>query len=77
MKLIYPEQITFTARITEPELRERLAKEVLDGIGAIDGEGNAAPGVKYHVNRNSGGHGGYTITVQGPMPARMRIEPPK
>ncbi len=66
--LIFPDEITFTARITEAELRKRLALEVMQGIGAVDDYGNPAPGVTSYVNRGEGRSGGYTITIKGPAP---------
>lgn len=76
MKLISPDTITFRARVTEDELRERMTKEVLEGIGALDEDGKPYPGVKATVRRGSGRQGGYEIDVTGPAPVRVQLPKP-
>lgn len=73
MQIIRPQDISFTARITEDELRERIALEVLEQIGGLDDVGKRLPGVKTIVMRGEARRGGYTITVTGPMPARLAL----
>lgn len=77
MTLIRPENITFTARISEDELRERLAREVLEQVGGLGPDGKRAPGIGSSVRRGDGRAGGYTITISGPMPARLLLTPPQ
>lgn len=73
MQLITPQSIAFTAQVTEDEIRERMALEVLEQIGALDEKGKPHPGIKYSVRRGSGRQGGYVIEVQGPAPARLAL----
>jgi hypothetical protein len=39
MTLIRPDTIQFTASVSEDEIRDRMALEVLESIGALDGDG--------------------------------------
>lgn len=71
VKLIRPEAISFRATVSEAEIRERMAQEVLDQIGGLDAEGNRRPGIVVTVKRGATRAGGYTIDVSGPMPARV------
>lgn len=73
MKLIAPQSIAFTATVTEDEIRERMAMEVLEQIGALQPDGTPAPGIKWKVTRGTGRAGGYTIAVTGPAPARLQL----
>ena len=73
MGLITPNTISFKAEISEDELRARLAREVLEGIGGCDSEGT--PGVAVKVLRGTGKKAGYTIEVTGPAPARIAMLP--
>ena len=68
-----PNQISFSATITEDELRERLGNEVLQSIGAMGPDGKPHQGVTVKVNRGDGRKGGYKITVNGPMPAQLLV----
>lgn len=45
MKIIKPQTIAFTASVTEDEIRERMAMEVLEQIGGLDGDGKPLPGI--------------------------------
>jgi hypothetical protein len=71
--LIKPDDITLTARISEDELRQRMATEVMQSVGALDETGKPLKGVQWTVHRGDGRAGGYTITVRGPMPARLLL----
>lgn len=71
VNLITPDTIAFNAFVSEDELRERLAMEVLESINALDEHGKPAPGVTYKVLRGTGRNGGYSISVTGPAPARF------
>lgn len=73
MKMIAPQTIAFTAGVTEEEIRERMAFEVLEQIGALGEDGKPLPGVKWSVTRGSGRTGGYHINVTGPAPARLSL----
>lgn len=73
MKLITPDTINFQARITEDELRERMAAEVLEQIGGLGPDGKPLPGIETRVRRGDGRKGGYTIDVTGPAPARLYL----
>jgi hypothetical protein len=73
MKLIQPDTISFTAKISEEELRHRIGLEVLEAIGGLSSDGKALPGVRVQVLRGEARKGGYTITVTGPMPARLLL----
>lgn len=77
MKLIIPDKVAFTASITEAEIRERLTAEMLEHIGALDGDGNPLPGVSVTVRRGQSRQGGYTIHATGPAPARLRLPRPE
>ncbi|WP_196258598.1 hypothetical protein [Pelagibacterium limicola] len=70
-KLIHPETISFRASVTEAEIRERMAHEVLEQIGGIGRDGKRLPGITVKVNRGNGRAGGYTIDISGPAPARI------
>lgn len=72
-KLIRPTEIAFTATVTEEQVRQRLAEEVLESIGGLDADGKALPGVTVKVTRGESRKGGYTITISGPMPARIYL----
>ena len=72
-KLISPDTISFRATVTEDEIRERMAAEVLEQIGGIGPDGKPFPGIKVRVNRGTGRGGGYTIDVSGPAPARIYL----
>ena len=71
MTLITPDTISFSARVTEDELRKRMADEVLQSIGALDDAGKPLPGVKATVRRGTGRTGGYEIIVSGPTPVQI------
>lgn len=73
VKLIRPETISFRAVVTEDQIRERMAQEVLEQIGGVDEEGKRLPGITIRVGRGNGRAGGYTIDVSGPMPARISL----
>lgn len=75
-KLISPETISFRATVSEEEIRERMAEEVLAQIGGLDSDGKRLPGIVVRVNRGSGRAGGYTIDVSGPAPARIFLPKP-
>ncbi len=77
MKLIQPDTINFTARITEDELRDRLAHEMLEHINALDADGKPHPGIQTKVIRGDGRKGGYQIIVTGPAPARLHLPAPE
>ena len=70
-KLIIPDTISFRAQVTEDDLRKRMGDEVLEQIGGLDPDGKRHPGIKVNVSRGS--HGGYTIDVSGPAPARIML----
>jgi len=76
MKLIKPDTINFTASVTEQQIKDRMAKEVMEQIGALTPDGQPAPGVTAKVTRGSGRKGGYTIVVSGPAPARLLLPNP-
>lgn len=76
MKLITPSEIAFTASVTEAEIRERIALEVMESIGALDPDGKPLPGIRWTVNRGNGRAGGYTVLVTGPAPARLALTRP-
>ena len=71
VKLIHPDTISFRATVTEDEIRQRMAHEVLEQIGGIGSDGRKLPGIVVKVNRGTGRAGGYTIDVTGPAPARI------
>lgn len=70
---IRPQEISFRASVSEEEIRQRLVEEVLESIGALDPEGKPLPGIKSTVKRGEARHGGYTIDISGPMPARVYL----
>ena len=72
-KMIHPDTISFRATVTEDEIRERMAHEVLEQIGGIGPDGKRLPGIRTEVRRGTGRAGGYTIDVSGPMPARIYL----
>lgn len=72
-KLITPESIAFRATITEGEIRQRMADELLEQIGGIGPDGKWLPGVDVKVTRGDSRKGGYSIEVTGPVPARMLL----
>lgn len=76
MKLITPDSVAFTAEISETEIKERLAAEMLEQIGALDSDGKPVHGVEVKVLRGSGRKGGYTIHATGPAPARLKLPKP-
>lgn len=74
MKLIKPDEVTLTARITEAEVKARLEAEMLEQIGGLDpATGQKLPGVSVKVLRGPKGTGGYTITATGPAPKRLAL----
>lgn len=75
MQMIAPQTIAFTAKVTEEEIRERMAMEVLEQIGALDDQGKPLPGISWKVRR--GNRGGYTIDVTGPAPVRLTLPSPE
>lgn len=76
IKIIRPDTISFRATVTETEIRERMAIEVLEQIGALDDQGKKLPGIQVHVRRGDGRAGGYTIDVTGPAPACILLPRP-
>lgn len=77
MKLITPDRISFSASISEEEVRERMALEVLEQIGGLTPDGKRRPELRVEVKRGESRKGGYTITVTGPMPVQMLLPPTK
>lgn len=77
MRIIAPQSISFTASVTEDEIRERMAFEVLEQIGALGEDGKPLPGVRWAVLRGTGRAGGYTISVTGPAPAHLSLPRPR
>jgi hypothetical protein len=73
VKLIRPDTISFRATVSENELRERMALEVLEQIGGVDEDGKRLAGIHVSVKRGTGRDGGYTIDVTGPAPARIAL----
>lgn len=71
MALITPDRISFTATITEDEIRERMKLEVLESIGGLTPEGKPRPDLHCAVKRGDSRKGGYTISVSGPAPAQI------
>lgn len=71
IKLITPDTVSFEARISEDDLRERMEREVLEQINGIDENGKPRAGLKVKTTR--GTHGGYTIAVSGPSPVQMLL----
>jgi hypothetical protein len=72
-QLIRPEEISFTATVTEDEIRARIGLEVLESIDAVGADGKPRAGVTVNVKRGDSRKGGYTITVTGPMPPRLAL----
>ena len=68
MKIIKPQTIAFTAKVTEDELRERMAFEVLEQIGGLDADGKPLPGIRWRVTRGTGRAG-------GPMTDQVAVTP--
>lgn len=77
MALIAPQSIAFKAEVSEEEIRERMAMEVLESIGALSDDGKPHPGVTWNVKRGTGRSGGYTIEITGPAPARVALPSPE
>ena len=77
MPLITPDTIAFTARMSEEELRKRMANELLAQLGGLGPDGKPLPGVRCKVTRGNGRAGGYTIDVTGPMPRRLHLAGPE
>ncbi|QHW26621.1 hypothetical protein GYN07_20790 [Rhizobium leguminosarum bv. viciae 248] len=73
MKMIKPDTISFRATVTEQEIRDRMALEVLEQIGGLDQDGKKLPGITVSVRRGEGRAGGYTIDISGPAPARIYL----
>lgn len=73
MALITPNEMALTARITEAEIRDRIAREVMEQCGACDDTGKPHPGVKIKVTRGDGRTGGYAVVVTGPAPTRLTL----
>lgn len=73
MNLIRPQSIAFSASVSEDEIRERMAFEVLEQIGGLDANGKPLPGIRWSVTRGTGRAGGYRISITGPMPARIAL----
>jgi hypothetical protein len=73
MKPIMPDSVSFTAEITEDDLRKRLLEEVLENIGALNPDGSIPPGLSHSVTRGEGRKGGYRVVVTGPVPARLLL----
>jgi len=72
IKLISPDSISFRATVTEDEIRQRMADEVLEQIGGLDpATGKRLPGITVKVTRGDSRKGGYSIEVSGPAPARI------
>jgi hypothetical protein len=71
MRIMTPDKITFTARISEEELRQRLTDEVLEQIGGLTPDGARPPGVSTTCLRGEARKGGYVVSVSGPLPARL------
>ncbi len=76
MALITPDRISFSATISEDELRERMKLEVLEQIDGLDASGKPKPELRVEVKRGESRKGGYTITVSGPAPARIFLPKP-
>jgi hypothetical protein len=73
VKMIKPSTISFRAVVTEQEIRDRMATEVLEQIGGLDADGKPLPGITVTVKRGDGRGGGYTIDISGPAPARIYL----
>lgn len=77
MKLISAQEIAFTATVTEDEIRERMALEVLDQIGGLGADGKPLPGIRWDVRRGTGKKAGYVIHITGPAPVRLALSAPQ
>lgn len=77
MRIIAPQSIAFSAKVTEDEIRERMAYEVLEQIGALGENGKPLPGVCWTVTRGTGRGGGYVISVTGPAPVHLSLPRPR
>lgn len=73
MQLITPQNVAFTATVTEEEIRKRMAYKALEQIGGLDADGKPFPGISWSVARGSGRAGGYTIKINGPAPKRLAL----
>lgn len=73
VRLIKPDTIAFSATVSEDEIRNRMADEVLEQIGGLDADGKRLPGIHVTVKRGDSRKGGYTISVSGPAPARILL----
>jgi hypothetical protein len=73
IRIIRPDTISFRATVSETAIRERMAQEVLEQIGAVDADGKTLPGISVTVRRGQSRAGGYTIDVTGPMPPRLLL----
>ena len=73
VRIIRPDTIAFRATVTEEELRQRIADEVLEQIGGLDADGKRLPGIAVKITRGDGRKGGYAIDVSGPAPARIML----
>lgn len=71
VKVIAPDSISFRATVTEEEIRQRMADEVLEQIGGLTSDGKRLPGISVKVTRGESRKGGYHIEVSGPAPARI------
>ncbi len=71
MALITPDRISFSATITEEDLRDRMKLEVLEQIDGIGIDGKPKPELQVTVKRGESRKGGYTITVTGAAPSRL------
>lgn len=71
VKIIAPDSISFRATVTEEEIRQRMADEVLEQIGGVGPDGKRLPGISVKVTRGDSRKGGYHIEVSGPAPARI------
>lgn len=77
MDPIAADVISFHASVSEDELRDRIAQEVLEQIGGLGPDGKKLPGISVKVLRGKTRAGGYTIEVSGPAPARISLPAPK
>lgn len=66
MSLIDTTLITYEVAISEDDLRQRLVKEVLEGLGLYH-EGKLPPGTSHNVLRGDGRSGGYRIRITRDM----------
>jgi|GEM_PF-6275862 len=73
VKMIKPSTISFRAVVTEQEIRDRMAMEVLEQIGGLDADGKPLHGITVNVKRGDSRAGGYTIDISGPAPARIYL----